>query len=187
MLTTSKHSWRRHRDSCPIAVDEAWALSDMGHPGIQRFLEISRKLISLEKPIDVKTARIVLRDRASVQGLCTYAGKSPKALLSDQIVADFPLDWLATVVPARAEKAPGAQLNQVDGVLYLSTSASSVTPYILACSVLFDSADEALRAMHIAPAVLRRQAPRHDRGACRCGEVTPGLRVRSCGSWRQPW
>lgn len=137
-------------------VNDAWAKSDMEHPGVQRFLEISRKLISLEKPIDVKIARIVLRDRASAQGLCTHGGMSPKALLSDQIVADFPADWLATVVPALTEKAPGVQLNQVDGVLYLSTSASSVTPYILACSVLFDSADEALRAMRVAPAVSRR-------------------------------
>jgi hypothetical protein len=136
-------------------VDEAWAQSDLEHSGIQRFLAISRQLINLDKPIDVKTARVVLRERASSRELCTHAYGTKKSLLSDQVLADFPKDWLATVFPALADKTPGAQLNQVDGVLYLSTSASSVTPYILACSVLFDSADEVLRAVSVAPTALR--------------------------------
>lgn len=141
-------------------VDEAWAKSDLEHAGIQRFLAISRKLISFEKPIDVKTARAVLHERALVRGWCTHAGSSEKALLSDQILMAFPRDWLATVVPALAEKPFGAPLNQVDGVLYLSTSASSIAPYILACCVLFDSADDGLLALTTDSPVLRKRRSR---------------------------
>ena len=141
-------------------VDEAWAKSDLEHDGIQRFLAISRRLISLEKPIAVKTARAVLHERALARGWSTHAGSSEKTLLSDQILMVFPRDWLATVVPALAEKAFGTPLNQVDGVLYLSTSASSVAPYILACCVLFDSADDGLFALTTDSPVLRKRRSR---------------------------
>ena len=141
-------------------VDEVWARSDLEHDGIQRFLAISRKLISFEKPIAVKIAREVLHERALDRGWSTHAGSSEKKLLSDQILMAFPRDWLATVVPALAEKAFGIPLNQVDGVLYLSTSASSVAPYILACCVLFDSADHAILALTNGSPVVRKRRPR---------------------------
>lgn len=128
-------------------VGEAWARLNQHHSGIQRFLAISRELLDRDKPIDVKTARFVLHERANERGWCTHASKSTKPLLSDQVLANFPRDWLSTIFPVLADKKPSITLNQMDGVLYLSTSASSVTPYILACCVLFESADEALNAL----------------------------------------
>ena len=147
-------------------VSEVWASLNQAHPGIRLFLAISRELLDGNKPIDVKIARIVLRDLASERGWCTYnakKGKNIKPLLSDQVLMKFPRDWLLTVFPVLADKEPGIKLDQMDGVLYLSTSASSVTPYILACCLLFDSAEEALRALRAtdiaAPEPRNRSAP----------------------------
>ncbi len=128
-------------------VSEEWARLNQQHSGIQRFLAISRELLDRAKPFDVKVARLVLHEQAAARGWCTHGSKTSKPLLSDQVLANFPLDWLSTVFPLLADKKPGVTFNQMDGVLYLSTSASSVAPYILACSLLFKSADEALHAL----------------------------------------
>jgi hypothetical protein len=65
-------------------------------------------------------------------------------LLSDLVKSSFPRQWLSTVFSGLADKPDGQILNHVDGVLYMRTSASSVSSYVLACAVLYDSADDAL-------------------------------------------
>jgi len=67
--------------------------------------------------------------------------------LSDLVIARFGREWLSAVIPSFADKQHGQLLHQLDGVLYLANSASSVMSYVLAAAVLYDSADEALNAL----------------------------------------
>lgn len=128
-------------------VDEMWATSMQKNPGIQKFLAISRGLLGNHKPLDVKSVRVLLCKHTNAKGWSTKNGKCNKPLLSDQVAMAFPREWLSTVFLVLVDKKPGVKMHQMDGVLYLSTSASSVIPYILACCLLFNSADEALQAL----------------------------------------
>ena len=87
---------------------------------------------------------LALRKKAAEQGLQTHGGKVKQSLLSDLIRASCPSKWLSTVFSGLVDKPEGQILNHVDGVLYMRTSASSVSSYVLACAVLYDSADDAL-------------------------------------------
>lgn len=114
------------------------------NPFVNRFLEISSGLIVRTAPLDVKYVALALRKRAAGLGLQTNGGKAKKPLLSDLIRNSFPSPWLHTVFAGLANKPEGQVLNHIDGVLYMRNSASSVSSYILACAVLYESADDAL-------------------------------------------
>src|SRR5690606_3964959 len=79
-----------------------------------------------------------------------WPGKTAAPLLSDKVADEFDAQWLAIVLPDLAAKAKGQILSRLDGVLYLSKSASSTVAYVLAASVLYDSPDEALKELQSA-------------------------------------
>jgi hypothetical protein len=120
---------------------------------ISRFLDISSGLIVRPSPVDVKYVSLALRKRAADLGLQTNGGKGKKPLLSDLIRDSFPSHWLHTVFAGLVDKPHGQILNHIDGVLYMRNSASSVSSYILACAVLYESADEALNGLFCASEV----------------------------------
>jgi hypothetical protein len=130
-----------------IVVDEAWAAEARENIHIQRYFEICIGLMDRDAPLAVRTVSGVLRERAAAAGFQTIGGKIKKPLISDEVFRIFGRRWLATVMPSLADKATGELLHQMDGVLWLKTSASSVSPYILASALLFESADEALNAL----------------------------------------
>jgi hypothetical protein len=111
---------------------------------VSRFLDISSGLIERPMPLDVKYVALALRKRADTMGLQTNGGKVKKPLLSDLIRDSFPHHWLSTVFAGLVDKPAGQILNHIDGVLYMRNSASTVSSYILASAVLYESADEAL-------------------------------------------
>lgn len=111
---------------------------------VQVFLDVVSGLMVRPMPLDVKFVALALRKRAAEQGLQTHGGKVKQPLLSDLIKTSFPGQWLNTVFAGLADKPEGEILNHVDGVLYMRNSASSVSSYVLACAVLYGSADEAL-------------------------------------------
>lgn len=111
---------------------------------VERCLDIVSGLMVRPVPIDVKYVALALRRKASLKGLQTHGGRVKQPLLSDLLKDSFPEQWLNTVFSGLAGKSNGQILNQVDGVLFMRTSASSVIPYMLASAVLYESADEAL-------------------------------------------
>lgn len=127
-------------------IDAKWAKITHKNRYVERFIAISRALIQQEFPFEVKKVRLVLRDQAEVKELSIKNGECEKPLISDEIVSKFPEEWLATVFPDLLGKRPGEKMHKSDGVVYLSTAASSVESYILASSILFDSADVAMNA-----------------------------------------
>ncbi len=114
---------------------------------IQMFLDVVSGLMVRTEPLDVKYVALALRKRAAERGLQTHGGKVKQPLLSDLIKDSFPAQWLNTVFAGLADKPDGQILNHVDGVLYMRNSASSVSSYVLACAVLYDSADNALNEL----------------------------------------
>lgn len=129
-----------------IAVDETWAAEVYQNTSIQKHLEICLGLMDRSAPLEVKKVSGVLKEKASALGYQTCGGKVKRPLISDAVIKAFGRKWLATVLPSLADKPTGELLHQMDGVLWLKTSASSVIPYILASALLFESADAAINA-----------------------------------------
>lgn len=130
-----------------IAIDAKWARAMHKNRYVDRFIAISRIFIQQEFPFEVKKVRLVLRDQAKEKEFSIKNGECERPLISDEIVSKFPEEWLATVFPDLLGKRPGEKMHKSDGVVYLSTAASSVESYILASSILFDSAEMALNAI----------------------------------------
>ena len=129
------------------AVSEGFVKDASRNRYVNRFLDIASGLMVRAAPLDVKFVALALRRRAVGFGLQTHGSNAKLPLLSDRIRDAFPKEWLATVFPELASKTEGQILNHIDGVLYMRTSASSVSAYILAASFLYESADEALNEL----------------------------------------
>lgn len=150
-------------DQCH-AVDHALAEASVANPVVRCYLEISAGLLDRSVPLDVKDVARALTARARFRGLRTSKGGKTAPLLSDLLTETLDQRWLAMVFPDLARKAKGEVLSRLDGILYLSIAASSAVAYVLAASVLYDSPDEALKAVqpaghHEAPS-WGKKAPR---------------------------
>ena len=128
-------------------VDAAWAIEVEANDTIARYLAICDALMDSKRPFAVDHVRAVLFLKGISLGLQTSGGRVKAPLLSDMVIEQCGRQWLALVLPALAEKADKVALSKVDGVFYMTTSASTVFAYILACAVLFDSAEGALNAL----------------------------------------
>lgn len=128
-------------------ISNSWLGDAIDNKLINSYLKISFSLLEKDKPISVASVMPVLKERAAKLGFQTHGGKVKYPLLSDAIVNIYGKEWLSTVQPTLALKNEGEILSQMDGVLYLSTSSSSVSAYILALSTLFESSEEALQAI----------------------------------------
>lgn len=129
-------------------IAEDWVNAVNANAAVGRFLALSVALSSSAKPFELKHIRPLLAAKARECGISVYGKVSEgKALLSDTVLATFPTEWLDAILPGISAKQPGQLLNQVDGVLYLSTCASSMTAYLLAISILFSTPSAALAAL----------------------------------------
>ncbi len=128
-------------------VPREWFGDAIDNSCVGRFMDIMSGLMEREMPMDVKYVALALRTQAAARGLQTNGGKVKHPLLSDLIQDSFPRNWLNTVFRDLVNKARGQILNQADGVLFMRTSASSVSSYVLAAAVLYESADEALNKL----------------------------------------
>lgn len=132
--------------SCEL-VDAAWATEVEANDTIARYLAICDGLMDCNQPFAVDHVRAVLFHKGISLGLQTSGGRVKAPLLSDMVIEQCRRQWLALVLPVLAEKADKVALSKVDGVFYMKTSASTVFAYILACAVLFESAEAALNAL----------------------------------------
>lgn len=133
-------------DECHL-VTEPWLKDTINNRFIKNFIAISLELLNREKPFSVKHVSGILKKEALSRGFHSHCGKVKSPLLSDSIIDEFGREWLATVMPTLADKQQGKLLSQMDGVLYLTTSASSTTAYVLALSYLFETPEDALIAL----------------------------------------
>ena len=139
------------------SVDQAWFEESLENEAIKRYVEICFNLLGTKTPFNVRHVSDVLKVRATELGYQTYGGKVKLPLLSDAIIEAFGRKWLSTVLPALADKPKGDYLSQMDGVLYLKTSASSVSAYVLALAVMYESVDVALNALQSDLVVAKRK------------------------------
>lgn len=132
------------------SIPVEWIEQVVAIPATQRYLDICSGLLEQSKPFEVRDVSRTLAERARCRGLQIQARSRNKGtdahLLSDLVVDTFHGPWLASIFPDLVTKPRGTHLSRMDGVLYMTNSASTVVAYALAASVLFDSADEALRA-----------------------------------------
>lgn len=130
------------------AIPMAWVGEAQKNKHVNTFIDVASGLFVRTSPLDVKSVAFALKKRAAYLGLNTVAAPvKNKPLLSDLICDSFPAPWLATIFPSLIDKAKGEILHRIDGVLYMANSASSVWSYILAASVLYESADAALNGL----------------------------------------
>lgn len=146
-------------ESTSHSIDEEWALQSYENPLVRRFIELSLALAGSDKPLQIKPLREMLVQRARHQGFSIYSTAS-KNLLSDSIVERFPRQWLEAIFPGITSKLPGEVLNQIDGVLFLSTCSSSAAAYLLAIASLYDSTEQALAALGTVNSTEKRPSPR---------------------------
>ena len=130
-----------------ISVDEDWAEEAIQNKHIRNYVEICSGLMDRDVPLDVIKVAAILKEKASGLGFQTHGGVVKRPLLSDAVVTAFGKKWLGNVLAELADKETGLLLSQMDGVLYLNRSASSVSAYALACAMLYESADAALNAL----------------------------------------
>jgi len=129
----------------------AWVGEALKNKHVSIFIVVAAGLFERTSPLDVKSVAFALKKRAACLGLNTVSAPvKNKPLLSDLICESFPAPWLATIFPSLVGKAKGEILHRIDGVLYMANSSSSVWSYILAASVLYESADEALNGLFAA-------------------------------------
>jgi len=129
------------------SVDETWVKESFENKAIQRYCEICFHLLDTRAPFDVNKVSEVLKAKASRLGFQTNGKNIRSPLLNDAFFDAFEPKWLATVLPELGEKTSGKLRCQTDGVLYFGRSTSSVSAYVLACSLLFETADMALNAI----------------------------------------
>lgn len=129
------------------SVEAAWAQEVMGNETIARYLAICDGLLDCRRPFAVKHVRAVLSQQGASLGLRISTNKANQPLLSDKLIEQCGRYWLALVLPALAKKPDKVPLTKIDGVFYLTNSASTSFAYILAFASLYDSADHALNAL----------------------------------------
>ena len=130
-----------------IGVSPGWVEELMGNPYLQRYADVCSCLMERDRPFDVAVVSHVLKGEARAQGFQASGRPVKRPLLSDMAIEKVGRKWLATVVPALANKPEGEISHQVDGACYLKKSSSSFAAYALVCSLLYSSADEAIDAL----------------------------------------
>jgi len=130
-----------------LHVSPKWVEELMGNPYLQRYADVCSCLMERDRPFDVAVVSHVLKEEARTQGFQASGRPVKRPLLSDMAIKEIGRKWLATVVPALADKPEGDISHQVDGVCYLKKSSSSVAAYALVGALLYSSVDEAINAL----------------------------------------
>ena len=130
-----------------IRVSHPWVEELTGNSYLQRYADICSSLLERNRPFDVAVVSQVLKAEARVKGFQVSGPPVKRPLLSDMAIAVLGRQWLATVIPALANKPLSEISHQVDGACYLKKSSSTVAAYALVCSLLYSSAEKALNAL----------------------------------------
>lgn len=120
-------------------------LVQMGAPKlIERFLQIERGFLTMQRPLSTVEVSRVLQIGASREGLRDWRG-ARHTMFSDLIAAKFSSPWLRSVLPLFEEKQMGSRLDPLDSGLAGGTA--SVTAFVVALAVLYESASAEIDAL----------------------------------------
>jgi len=111
---------------------------------ITRFIGISQALMERKSPLDSRHVSYALKQRAIQLKLRNYGGKRNSLLLSDLVLKSFNKEWLIKTFPVMVDKIKGTAMSQLDGIFYGKKVSPPVTAFILAATVLYDSAENTL-------------------------------------------
>ncbi|MFN3731970.1 TniQ family protein [Comamonas testosteroni] len=134
---------------------------------VRRYLKLARLLYVRTVGIDVAKIVPALNERAKKLGYQTYPGPARLKLISDEVNKVFPKSWLEKVFPLLTKKSIDIYSSQIDGVLYMRKSSSTVTAYLLVLSVLFGDAEEAVNFLdennkkNLVPKKFKRGLPKN--------------------------
>ena len=128
-------------------LSPGWVEELIGNPYLQKYADVCSGLLERDRPFDVAVVSHVLKAEARAQGFQASGRPVKRPLLSDMAIKVIGRQWLATVVPALANKPEGDISYQVDGVCYLKKSSSSAAAYALVCALLYSSAGVAINAL----------------------------------------
>lgn len=130
-------------------VSEALTQECSDNPYIKKFLDICAGLLDRDHALDARVVVEVLKNEAARQGFGGYSSIGNHPRVSDRVVSVFGEAWLAHVSPQGVTKSGNWLREQIDGRLEHITRLSAVTANILASSILFPSADEALKKLSV--------------------------------------
>ncbi|MEG2466609.1 MAG: TniQ family protein [Comamonas sp.] len=143
-------------------------LDDMcDNPVVARYVQIAESLLAeISQPIHVEDISVHIREWARVQNLrVSLNGKRP--LLSDKAIEMLPREWLKRHFPKSASKEYGRFSDWLDGTWFSRKTPRHSASYILAFTLMYESADDAINALaNLKSAIVPRKALTHrKRGA----------------------
>jgi hypothetical protein len=155
-------AWSCHAET----VNPSWVKGLKNSTVIQRFLTISSEILSRPRPLDENTVTQVVYERARLMGLHVGSCWPPRPLVSDRVKCSFDPLWVDSVLPGLLDKPAGTVWSPLDSRLFAWRNRAGPVAYAAVLSVLFDSADDALKAI-CAPARPRpkpttQQSPRRE-------------------------
>lgn len=129
---------------------------------VARYIQIAVNLITeISKPIHIEDISVHIREWAKNQNLrVSLNGKRP--LLSDRAVEMLPRAWLKKHFPRSETKEYGGFSDWIDGTWFSRKTPRNPAAYILALSIMYESADEAINALaNLKPAIVPRKVLIH--------------------------
>lgn len=135
-------------EAFPLEVTTEWSRN----ADINRFLAIVEGLGSRTSPLDFKAVSKIMKARADkMDPNCGASDASGRRRLSVPICEAFPRPWLELI----ALSLPAKQRRHVSSQVYalVRMSSKSAWVYMLAASILFESAEEALQALSSVPMI----------------------------------
>jgi hypothetical protein len=158
-------AWSCHAET----VNPSWVKGLKNSTVIQRFLKISSEILSRPRPLDENTVTQVVYERARLMGLHAGRRVPSRALVSDRVKRSFDPLWVDSVLPGLLDKPAGTIWRPLDGTALGRRNWSGPVAYAAVLSVLFDSADDGLKAI-CTPARPRlkstaQRSPRREVGA----------------------
>lgn len=126
-------------------------------------------MLSRPRPLDANTVSQVVYKRARLMGLHAGSRVPSRALVSDRVKRSFDPLWVDSVLPGLLDKPAGTICRPLDWTELGRRDYSDPVAYAAVLSVLFDSADDGLRAI-CTPARPRlksteQRSPRREVGA----------------------
>lgn len=123
--------------------EASFSASILDNPTIDRYAAIAGHWLHSDKPIPTHLILRLLQMRAELFGL-RRGVRGRRSLLSDQAMAVFPSDWLASIFPSLPNKRPFEFYSRIDAVLRNARIGSRSESYALALAMLFDTVEDAL-------------------------------------------
>lgn len=132
------------------------------HSTVVRYSEIVDGLLTeVAHPYHTADVSTLIRDWAKQQDLrVALNGKRP--LLSDLVAERFPKAWLAVHFPTSQRKETGVFAPWIDGTWFSRNYPCGIPSYVLALTLMYETADEALNALaNLSATVVPRKSEIH--------------------------